>query len=449
MISETALHVGELCPRHCGLGEQVRRALHILMMLSNRRFKIHVRGYAMAKHLVERGHDVTLVVTADHRRLNTVEADWGGVWTVESPDLLWGKLRSGWDPWAMLRRMLYLRGSKRRYDLIHCGLTRPATIYPALFYKSRHRVPMITDWIDWHGRGGIVDELRPRWHRALFGRVETYYEEAFRAQADGLTVISTALAERAMRLGVHPERICHLPNGSWPELFSVPDSAACRRRVGLDSAGPIIGYASLDTHFDLALIIDVLARMVRQYPTTRLLITGDAPYKIVKLAEVRGVAQNLILTGLVPYEDLPWYLGCANVFVMPFPDRIYNIGRWPSKVNNYMSVGRPTVSNPVGDIRGLFQKHKIGLLAAWEPEDFADKIAFLFEHPHIAEELGQNARRAAETEYDWKVLIRRLESFYFKILDMAEPGSTGRCDSSRVSNSGWLEKGEHDVVLEG
>jgi len=397
----------------------VKQKLRVLMIGSHPRSKIHTRAYAMAKHLVERGHDITLIVTADRRRLGIVEFDWNGVWTVETPDLLWGRLRSGWDPWNTLNRVLYLRADRRRYDLIYCFGTRPTIIYPALFYKSRHHLPMITDWIDWWGRGGIIDELRPGWYRPLFGRIETYYEEAFRARAEGLTVISTALAKRAMGLGVQPERICHLPNGSWPELFSVPDSAACRRRVGLDVTGPIIGYSSLDTHLDLALMIEVLAQIVRQYPDAHLLITGNPPRKISKLAQAYGVRQNLILTGFLPYEELPWYLGCADLFVMPFPEKIYNIGRWPSKVNNYMSVGRPTVSNPVGDIKGLFEKHNIGLLAKWDPEDFAQKIIFLLEHPDIAEELGENARRAAVTEYNWKVLIGKLEKFYYKILNMS------------------------------
>lgn len=395
------------------------RHLSILMIGHARRFKTYVRGYTMARHLVERGHHVTLVVTADRRRLGIVEADWDGVWTVETPDLLWDRLRSGWDPWNTLNRVLYLRAEKRHYDLIHCFETRPATIYPALFYKRRHHLPMITDWIDWWGRGGIIDEFRPRWYRPLFGRIETYYEEAFRARAEGLTVISTALAKRAMGLGVQPARIFYLPNGSWPERFSMPDSAACRRRVGLDVTGPIIGYSSLDTHFDLALMIEALAQIVHQYPDAQLLITGNSPKAISELAQAYGVGQNLILTGFLPYEELPWYLGCANLFVMPFPEKIYNIGRWPSKVNDYMSVGRPTVSNPVGDIKGLFEKHNIGLLAKWDPQDFAQKIIFLLEHPDIAKELGENARRAAVTEYNWKVLIGKLEKFYYKVLNMS------------------------------
>ena len=398
---------------------QVNRKLHVLMICNERPSKCRQRVYPIAKSLVERGHDVTLMMIAERRRLGVVEGYWDGVWTVESPDLLWGRLRSGWDPWNTLNRALYLRADRRPYDLIFCSETRPATIHPALLHKRRHNLPLITDWMDWWGRGGIIDEFRPDWYRVLFGRIETYYEEAFRARAQGLTVISAALAKRAVGLGVQPERILHLPNGTHPEHFNVPDSAACRRKVDLDLDGPIIGYASQDTHFDLAPMIEVLARVVRRFPRARLLVTGKAPKQIAKLARASGVRRNLILTGFLPYEEFPWYLGCADLFVMPFPETVYNIGRWPSKVGAYMSVGRPTVSNPTGDVTGLFEKHNIGVLARWDPEDFCRQIIFLLEHPDVAQQLGENARRAAVTEYDWKVLIRKLESFFYKILEMA------------------------------
>ena len=81
-------------------------------------------------------------------------------------------------------------------------------------------------------------------------------------------------------------------------------------------------------------------------------------------------------------------------------------------------MGRPTVSNPVGDIKTLFEKHRIGLLAAWDPADFAQKIVDLLRNQDVARQLGENARRVAVTEYDWRILIGRLEEFYQKVLDM-------------------------------
>lgn len=393
--------------------------LNILMITSQRRFKANARGFSMSKNLIERGHRVTLMVISDQRRSGIVTTDWDGVPTVETPDLLWGRLRSGWDAWGMLNRMWYLGHSPQHYDIVHSLDTRPATIYPALQVARRHHAPLLTDWIDWWGRGGIIDEFRPRWYRLLFGGIETLYEESFRASVDGVTVISTALGQRALGLGVKPERLYQLPNGCWPDVFNVPDKAACRQKVGLEGHPQIIGFSSLDTHFDFNLVIEAMASVVRQYPQAKLLITGKPSHEVTEMARSYGLEQNLILTGFLPYEQLPWYLGCADLFVMPFPDRIFNVGRWPSKMNDYMTVGRPIVSNPIGDVKNVFEAHRVGLLAQWNAEDFAQKITLLLEQPSMADELGRNAREAAVKVYNWKVIIAGLEEFYLKMLAKA------------------------------
>src|SRR3990172_1332446 len=168
------------------------------MITHHRRMKADARPHAMARELVGRGHRVTLIVTADRRRARVIGSEWDGVRVIETPDLLWVRLRSGWDPWSLLNRAVFLRRDEWVYDIAHCFETRPATIYPALVYSSANNLPIVTDWNDWWGRGGIIDELRPKWYRFLFGGVETYYEEAFRTRGAGLTVISTALVQRAV-----------------------------------------------------------------------------------------------------------------------------------------------------------------------------------------------------------------------------------------------------------
>lgn len=370
----------------------------------------------IAKHLVERGHKVTLLVTADEKRFGIAESDWDGVKVIESPDLLWGRLRTGWDLWNLLWRLGYLGRDSSPYDLVHCFETRPVTIYPALYYCKRYQKVFITDWIDWIGRGGLVTVNRPRWYGTFFERIETYYEEAFRARAAGLTVIASALGERAIGLGVQPERICHLPGGTLPDFFLPRSQEECRRKVGLPLDNPIIGYSSSNTHLDLEIVMAALSIVARKFPSVKLLITGQVNKAVFELAKVHDVEQHLQLTGYLPYEDLPWHLGCADLFVLPFPDTIYNNGRWPNKITDYMSIGRPTISNPVGDIKYLFQEHQIGLLAECEPNDFAQKIITVLENPSLASHLGHNGRHVAETELSWTNIIRRLEEFYIQIL---------------------------------
>jgi len=407
------------------------RLLNILMISHHRRFKVFARSHAMGKRLVQRGHAVTLVCTADRRKTGIVESNWDGVRVIESPDLLSGNLRSGWDPWGFVHRLYCLGGEKATFDLIHCFETRPATIYPALFYQKRHPAPLLTDWNDWWGRGGIIEELRPVWYRTLFGPIETYYEEAFRTRADGLTVISTALRDRAVRLGVPTENICRISGGAFLELFPYRSLRECRERVGFSESDIILGYSSLDSHAEMDTMMRVLSLVARKFPTAKLLITGRTGNRVVEAARAHNVADRLHLTGFLPLRDLSWFMGAVNLFVLPFPPKIYNIGRWPNKVGDYMCVGRPVVSNPVGDIKPLFEENDIGLLARWDTEDIAEKVIRLIENPAEADRLGRNAREVAEAKLDWGVLTRTLENFYYSILDRAK-GSSGIQGGQRV-----------------
>jgi len=390
--------------------------LNILMVTHHRRFKSRPRSFAMAKALVKRGHQVSLMVIANERKFGVSESEQDGVHVIETPDLLWGQLRSGWDLWGLINRIIYLLRGNKKFDFVHCFETRPGTIYPVLTYCRRKDIPFITDWNDWWGRGGLIDEVRPRWYRILFGSVESYYEEAFRSKWAGTTVISTALAKRAEEQGVPLENICHIPGGTLPDFFLQRKKDVCRKRVGMPLSIPVIGFSSLDSHLDLDIVLQALAKIKKQYPEVQIVITGKTDQRVVEQARSYGVEGNLFLTGFLKYEELPWYLGCADLFVLPLIDKIYNVGRWPNKICDYMSLGRPTLSNPVGDIKALFERFEIGMLAQWDPDDFAEKTIYLLENPDVAKELGQNARLVSVTVYDWDILVRKLEAFYYRIL---------------------------------
>ena len=317
----------------------------------------------------------------------------------------------------MLNKEVFLRRDKERYDLVHCFETRPNSIYPALSVSQRQKLPLITDWNDWFGRGGIIDVLRPRWYQVLFGPMETYYEEAFRNKADGTTVISKALGERANKLGIPMEKICYIPGGTIPELYPARSMDECRTHMGYPKDIPILGFTSGDSHLDMEIVFVTLAVIKNKLPEIRLIVTGQASEKILDSARGAGVFDNLILPGFLPIDELSWCLGAANVFMLPFPPTIYNIGRWPNKIGLYISLARPTVTNPAGDIEPVFQENPIGLMAECTPADFAEKTLTLLNDPDLAKKMGENALQLAKTQFNWNNLIERLESFYYKVLE--------------------------------
>jgi len=354
------------------------------------------RAYALAGQLTLLGHEVTLITTSARSRFwvhSTVSA---GVTVVESPAILPGRARSGWDPFDVVRRVLVCRSPRlSSVDLIHAFDSRPTVIIPALAMRKRSNAGLVIDWADWWGRGGTIEE-RPTSDvlRSLVRRPETYFEESFRTRADATTVISHALRDRAVGLGVPSETISVLPSGSDIESIRPLDRAEARRVSRLPEQGPIIGYLGAALRRDQDLLATTITALVNRRDDLQFLLIGNSN---VPMPE----HPRIIRTGFVPHHRLPYLLGACDVFLLPLVDSIANRGRWPSKINDYIAAGRPVVASGVGDIADLFARGKIGKLAGSETEGLVTACLELVDDPGQAAEIGKNARSLAETELSW------------------------------------------------
>ena len=131
--------------------------MRILLIVHHRRWRAAYRSRVIAGELARRGHQITLMVTADKERWrfqDTVEAD--GVRVIHSPDLTWGRLRSGWDPVLRCPSCVMVVAERVDPRSIYQFETRPATILPWLVVGWRSGPTSVIDRIDRWGRGGII-----------------------------------------------------------------------------------------------------------------------------------------------------------------------------------------------------------------------------------------------------------------------------------------------------
>jgi glycosyltransferase involved in cell wall biosynthesis len=390
----------------------VNRPWRILMLVCNTVGKgTYWRALHFARHLVRRGHQVTLMAMSRRRRIGFHTHDYAGVVIVETPDLLWGPLRSGWDVWDSLMRSLWLHGHD--FDLVHAFEARPTVLLPALVLQFRHRIPLVMDWCDWFGRGGSVEERPNPLVRTMLRPVETFFEERFRIWADGTTVICSTLRAKAIALGVPPETILLVRDGADVEGLRPLDQGECRCVLGLPVGVPIIGYVGAIFHRDAQLMARAFDRIQAAVPSARLLLVGYVNFRVKEMVHTR---EAVIRTGCVNYTDLNRYLAACDVCWLPWCNSGANRGRWPMKLNDYMAVGRPTVATAVGDVPEVMQAHEIGLLAQDTPEDLALKVLALLADPERRARLGRNARQVAENVFDWQLRTAELERFYAQVL---------------------------------
>jgi glycosyltransferase involved in cell wall biosynthesis len=384
--------------------------MNLLFLSHHRRFKTVARPGPLARGLARRGHAVTLVCIADTERTRFRECEDAGVRIVEAPDLLWGRLRSGWDPLSALRRKAWLRGGK--FDLVQAFEARPAVIYPALAACRAWGAPLVMDWVDWWGRGGLITELRPRWYQSLFGGLETYYEEHFRTRADRTTVISHALAERSAGLGVPAETIHWIPGGVDADLFAPRDGAPARARWGLAPDDIVAVFTAMDVTNDADFLLASIARARETDRRIKLLMAGHRTAALDALAAKHNLGDGFRHVGLVAHRDLPEFLSVGDIGLQPFTNRISNVGRWPNKVGDFMAMGLPTVTNPVGEMKLLLEREKVGILAEENVDAFANALLRLAENPALRKDMGARARALAIAEFDWSHIVEKFERVY-------------------------------------
>jgi glycosyltransferase involved in cell wall biosynthesis len=365
----------------------------------------YLRAFRLARELVQCGHKVALVTTSAGARVSMRARLSDGVEVVEAPDLFWGRGRTGWDPWNTLRRLRALRG--RAFDVVHAFDSRPAVIHPALAVQRWSGAPLFMDWADWWGRGGWIND-RSGWAvRTLFGPVETWYEEHFRTNAAGTTTISTALAQRAVKLGVPQETVLYLPNGCDPTRIRPQERARARVRLGIAQNEKVLLHLGVLTTGDYALLRAAFARVRQAERQARLVLLGRTA---IPVAEEAGVT----VTGAVLPEGVALHdwLAAANACVVPCRDTIGNAGRWPSKVNDYLAAGRAVVMPRVGDVGALIERTGAGWATADTPESFAEGMLAAISDPAACAAAGARARAVAERELAWSVLSEKLLRFY-------------------------------------
>jgi glycosyltransferase involved in cell wall biosynthesis len=383
----------------------VNRLLRILFVVHNptRKGGAYYRGLNLGAPLARRGHDVTLMAIHPDARFALTERQLDGVNLVETPDLLWGPGRTGWDPWNTLRRTAWIR--KRRFDVIHTVDTRPAVSLPALWGRRASGAVWIADWTDWWGRGGATTERQGRLLQALIGPLEQWFEEKPRPMADGTVVISRALGRRAESMGISGADILYLPPGADPAAIRTTPLREARAACGLPVQGHLIGYLGNIYQRDADLLFDTLARL--RAPGARLLMVGEPGCRIADY-----VKDRVTVTGRLPFEKMVDHLSACDVLALPLSDTIANRGRWPSKINEYVAVGRPTVACDVGDVAGLLRDNDIGLLVRPDASEFAERLDELLADPARAAAMGDRAREIARTSYSQDAVADKLEDFY-------------------------------------
>lgn len=369
-----------------------------------------MRALRLGQALARRGHRVDLLATS-HQPFQSQHYAEGGV-NVFLASHFRDTHRGGWGWLDLPWRAGFCLG--HGYDLVHAFDHKPNVVLPAYLYKVVRHTPLVSDWADWWGKGGVNASAH-----TLKAEIEEKAEERVRLLAGWVTAISPLLAQRACGLGLPAEHVLLVPGGADTRGIQALPQAAARKGLGLDPGLRYALYLGLGAT-DLPLLLQGLALALKEEPDLRLLLLGPMPGQKMALAHEAGVEQACIAPGRVPDADLPRWLAAADLGAIPLADNRMNQARWPNKVGEYLAAGLPVLSNPVGYVAQVLRESGAGLLVPPSAEGFCQGLLQLTA-PGAGEAYRSQARRLAEQELSWDALAERCEGFYQRCIAAEAP----------------------------
>jgi glycosyltransferase involved in cell wall biosynthesis len=145
---------------------------------------------------------------------------------------------------------------------------------------------------------------------------------------------------------------------------------------------------------------EVFPLITARRPDVSLTIVGkNPPRDFLQLAEAQP--QQIRVTGYVP--QLGPYMEKAALMVIP----VLAGSGMRVRILEAFAAGMPTVTTTVG-LEGIAAVHGRETMIADDPAGFAEAALCLLSEPNLAERLSTNSRRLAETSYDWRAVLKRL-----------------------------------------
>ena len=138
---------------------------------------------------------------------------------------------------------------------------------------------------------------------------------------------------------------------------------------------------------------------------------------IENILDKYNVRERVIFFGKTTYENIPNLLAQASILALARPANKQSEVSFPTKLGEYLAVGRPVLVTNVGEIGKFIINGYNGYLA--EPsntDDIANKLDYIISHPNEWEYITTNAKKLVEEQFnninESKKIISYIEKNY-------------------------------------
>lgn len=193
-----------------------------------------------------------------------------------------------------------------------------------------------------------------------------------------------------------------------------------KERRGIEKEEVVIAFVgNLARWQGVSILVESAIGLLSQGQKMKLLLVGDGPLKKDLMRKVleSEFEKEFIFTGMLDYEDIPFFINLADICVAPFIFKRNQVtGVSPLKVFEYMACGKPVVCSRIEGLE-FVETEGVGYLV--EPEDIKDlqeKLLDLIRDPEKRIAMGREGLHLVREKFDWGLKVTKIEKILLKTL---------------------------------
>ena len=361
---------------------------------------IHVHHFA--NELIKLGLDCVVAVPYDKDSIFTLKDNLYSVTQYDEIDKLADKfsdrnppdLVHAWTPREHIRKYCYALSTKYDFKLvIHLEDNEESII-------ERFLDISLDNWV------AKYDALIP------YNLSHPVKYREFMATADGVTIIIDRLKEFVPSSA---STITLYPGVDREQFYPQPKNTSLLKSLRIENDTTVLCYTG---NVHLANINEVrslylaVGKRNQAGSSTVLLRTGINNNLQILNKEQLWIEKYIIELGWVDRETIPEILALADILVQPGRSDEFNDYRFPSKIPEFLAMGKPVIIPNSNIAEILTHKENVIILDSVDENSLPSAIDSIANNPDLSHTLTENALKFAERHLNWSNSANKLYSFY-------------------------------------
>lgn len=370
------------------------------------------RTFELAKGLSQQNNSVIVLCSAKGRyRIFDVITE-QNVKIVRFYDVIPKKiLSSGMGVFSLINRVLY--AATHKFDIVHSDSHRESAFYPCIVNKTIYKSKFVIEW--WDNFAAKLSAVKcDKWYKKVLAKRELRTEISTKQKADGCTVMSKLLFNKALSVGIPSNKLMILHGGcDVKNIQYLPDSTAGKKLLGTDAITfGFIGMGDVE-YDDLKVFFEAFSELYKDHNIKFLNYGRPFVKSIAKLPQMKDF---IIECGWIDYYKDATVLSATDVFVLTKQDDVINNSGWPTKYGDYLSCGRAVLLNTYGELIEFNRTYKAGVIEVlFDKENIKSEIIKVCSGKYDLKKMNDTNRAIAEN-HSWFHKSEELNGFYKRLL---------------------------------